>query len=166
VRVIKASAYLSAKAKSYILKPVVEKLAASLDHWAEEDEAVEALAPYDSVIPADLIPEYVSAITLTFVGHMGHSCTWSRTDFYTNRAALRIPKMVEKFDDTAASAFVDCIRTNDTLRGRIQHPTKMGRLRTLAEIVLGRVSETFPDKKLLKALVDPTRVTEFWKLAK
>jgi hypothetical protein len=166
VRVIKASAYLSATAKSYILKPIVQKLAASLDQWADEDKAVSALAPYSSVIPADLVPEYVPAITLTYIGRMGHSYMWSRTDFYANQAAQLIPKMVEKFDDSAASAFVECIRTNETLRGRIRHSTKMDRLRTLAEIVLSRVSESFPDTRLLKALVDPNRVPEFWRIAK
>jgi hypothetical protein len=166
VRVVKASAYLSPTARSYILNPWVKKLAANLDQWAAETEAVEALAPYASVIPASLIPDYVSAITLTFVGYMGHSCQWSRRDFYANRAAIHIPKMVEKFDDTAAAAFVDCIRSNDTLRSRVQHPIKMGRLRALGEIVLGRVSTAFPDKKLLQALVDPAREKEFWNLAK
>jgi hypothetical protein len=166
VRVVKASAYLTPTAKSYLLKPLVEKLAKSLDQWNDENDAVEALAPYAAVIPADLIPDYVSAITLTYVGYMGHSCQWSRRDFYANLAAQRIPKMVEKFDDKAASAFVEVIRTNDTLRGRIQDETKLGRLRTLGEVVLGRVSVTFPDKKLVEALVDPVRKSEFRKLAK
>jgi hypothetical protein len=165
VRVVKASAYLSATAKSYILKPQVQKLANNLDRWAAENDAVEALLPYASVIPASLIPEYVSAITLTFIGCIGR-CRWARQDFYADLAALRIPKMMEKFDDTAAAAFVDCIRTNGTLRGRILHPTKMGRLRMLGEIVLDRVSAAFPDKKLLHALVDPACEKLFWKLAK
>jgi len=165
VRLVKASAYLTPTAKSYLLKPLVEKLVNNLDRWADENEAVNALAPYAAVIPADLIPDYVSAITLTYVGYMGHSCQWSRRDFYANPAALRIPKMMEKFDDKAAAAFVEVIRTNTTLRERIQDETKLGRLRTLAEIVLGRVSATFPDKKLLEALVDPPRKSEFWKAA-
>jgi hypothetical protein len=166
VRVISASAYLSPTAKSYIIEPIVKKLAASLDQFLEEDEAVEALAPYAAIIPADLIPEYVTAITLTFVGHMGYSCRWSRTDFYANRAALLIPRMVKKFDDTAACSFVNCIRKNDTLRSRIQHDKKLNRLRELARIVLQRVSDTFADRKLLAALVDPGRIREFWVLAR
>jgi hypothetical protein len=74
--------------------------------------------------------------------------------------------MVEKFDDAASAAFVDCIRTSEILRGRIRNKDKMSRLRSLAEIVLGRVSAAFADKKLLEALVNPTREKEFWKLAK
>jgi hypothetical protein len=166
VRVVKASVYLTPTAKSYLLKPLVEKLAKSLDQLADENAAVEALAPYAAVIPADLIPDYVSAITLTYVGHMGYSCQWSRRDFYANLAAQRIPKMVEKFDDKAAFAFVEVIRTNDTLRGRIQDETKLERLRALGTTVVGRVSATFPHKRLLEALIDPARKSEFWKLAK
>lgn len=166
IRVVKASAYVSPTAKSYLLKPLVEKLAKSLDKWTDENDAVEALAPYAAVTPTDLIQEYVSAIMHTYVGYMGHSCQWSRRDFYANLAAQRIPKMVEKFDDKAAAAFVDVIRTKSTLRGRIQDETKLCRLRTLGEIVLGRVSATFPDKKLLEAMVDPGRKSEFWNFAK
>jgi hypothetical protein len=65
--------------------------------------------------------------------------------------------MVEKFDDSAAAAFVDCIRTNNTLRGRIQDSAKMGRLRTFAAGVLSRVSTTFADRKLLESLVNPAQ---------
>jgi hypothetical protein len=166
VRLVKASAYLTPTAKTYLLKPLVEKLTNSLDQWREENDAVEALAPYAAVMPPDLIPDYVSAIALTYVGFMGYSSQWSRRDFYANLAAQRIPKMVEKFDDKAASAFVGVIRTNNTLRERIQDETKLDRLRTLGEILLGRVSTTFADKKLLEALVDSARKSEFWKLAK
>ncbi len=148
------------------IKDVAASVRQRLINHAKADNAVEALAPYAAVIPADLIPDYVSAITLTYVGHMGYSCQWSRRDFYANRAALRIPEMVEKFDDKAAYAFVEVIRTNNTLRDRIQDETKFGRLRTLGEIVLGRVSATFPDKMLLAAMVDPAQKCEFWKLAK
>jgi hypothetical protein len=43
---------------------------------------------------------------------------------------------------------------------------KMARLQSLGDIVLGRVSESFTDRKLLKALVDPNQLAEFWKFAK
>ena len=107
-----------------------------LHKCVDENKAVEALAPYGAVIPASLIPDYVSTITLTYVGYNGYSCQWSRRDFYADLAALRIPKMIEKFDDTAAAAFVEVIRTNSNLWRRIQDESKLGPLRTLAEIVL------------------------------
>ena len=165
VHMVKASAYLTPTAKAYLLTPLVQKLTKSLDKWADENEAVAALAPYAAVIPNDLLADYVSGITQTYVGYMGRSHQWSRRDFYADTAALRIPKMIEKFDDKAAAVFVEVIRTNDTLRGRIQEETKLDRLRTLAQIVLGRVSITFPDKKLLEALIDPVRKLTFWKFA-
>jgi len=166
VTVVKGSAYLTPTARSYRLKPLVEQLSKSVDRFAEEDRLVKALAPFAAVIPTELIPEYVSAITLTFVGHMGHSAHWSRRDFFADEAALLIPKMFEKFDDKSADAFVEVIRSNRTLRSRIVNEPKLVRLRTLGEIVLGRVSATFPQKKLLEALVDPERKAEFLKLAK
>jgi hypothetical protein len=165
VRVVKASAYLSPMAKSYLLEPLVAKLVDSLDQWTDENEAVEALVPYASIIPADLIQDYVSGITLTYIGYMGHSSHWSRRDFYADLAALRIPKMMAKFDDKAASAFIKVIRTNKKLRKRLRDDVKLNRLRTIAEVVLGRVSASFLQRKLLKALVDPKRESEFWKLA-
>jgi hypothetical protein len=164
VRLVKASAYMTPTAKSYLLKPLVEKLTKSLDMWKEENDAVAALAPYAAVIPADLIPDYVSAITLTYVGYMGHSSHWSRRDFYANVAAMWIPKMMEKFDDKAAAVFVEVIRTNKMLQERIEDEIKLNRLRALGKIVLDRVSTTFPDQKLLEALVDPARKSEFRKL--
>lgn len=166
VRLVKASAYLSATAKKYIVKPLVEKLTENLDNWDEEDKAVKALAPYASIIPTDLIADYVSAITHTFVGKMGNSGSSSRKDFYADQAALRIPRMVESFDDAASTAFVDCIRNSEILRRRIQNPSKMSRLRSLANIVLDRVSSTFPDRKPLEALVDESSQAEFWNLVK
>jgi hypothetical protein len=164
VRLVNASAYLTPTARSYHLKPLVEKLSKSLDKWGDENAAVKALAPYAAVIPCELMSDYVSAITLTFVGYMGFSAQWSRRDFFANVAATLIPQMIEKFDDKGASAFVEVIRSNETLRSRIDDEAKLARLRILAEIVLGRVSSTFPDKQFLEALIDPARKSEFRKM--
>ncbi len=166
VRLVKASAYLTATAKKYVVQPLVTKLAESLDKFDEEDKAIKALAPYASIIPPDLLPDYVTAITHTFVGKTGFSNNWARTDFYADAAATRIPKMVESFDDAASAAFVECIRTSETLRRRIENPDKLNRLQSLANVVLSRISDSFPDKKLLESLVDTEREAEFWKLAK
>jgi hypothetical protein len=57
------------------------------------------------------------------------------------------------------------IRNNKLLRERIQVDIKLERLRTLATIVLGRVSTAFVHKTLLEALVDQDRKSEFVKLA-
>jgi hypothetical protein len=135
-----------------------------LDNFGVEDQCVRALAPYAANIPADLMPVYVSSIAQTYVGHFGGSARWSRTDFYANGAATEIPTMFEACDDTASAAFVECIRKNSTLRRRIDNPVKLNRLRSLANIVLGRVSAAFPHKKILEALVDEAREDDFWTL--
>jgi hypothetical protein len=164
VRTLKATAYLSPMAKRYVIQPLVERLRDGLDNFEVEDRCVRALAPYAANIPADLMPVYVSSITQTYVGHIGGSAHYSRTDFYANGAAMKIPKMFEAFDDTASVAFVECMRKNSILRRRIENPVKLNRQRSLANIVLGRVSAAFPEKKILEALVDDGHEEEFWKL--
>ena len=164
VRLVNASAYLSPTAKRYVIQPLVEKLRDNLDRFDAEDRYVRALTPYAANIPADLMHVYVSAITQTYVGHIGGSSQFSRTDFYANGAATHIPKMFEAFDDSASAAFVECMRTNSTLRRRIENPLKLNRLRSLANIVKDRVSAAFSEKTILEALVDENREDEFWRL--
>jgi hypothetical protein len=165
VRLVKASAYLSVKARRYILQPLIDRLRNSLDQWSAENACVKNLEPYASNIPPELVPAYVWGITQTYVGQMGHSAQWNRTDFYADAAAARIPGMFEVFDDAAAAAFLDCVRKNETLQQRVRaYPVKMERLRSLGKIVLGRVSAGFSEKKVLQALADKERVKEFWQL--
>jgi hypothetical protein len=165
VQLVKASAYLTVTARRYILKPLIDKLSNSLDQWDAENACVKSLEPYASNIPPELVASYVWGITHTFVGHIGHSAQWRRTDFFADAAAARIPGMFEVFDDTASAAFLDCIRRSDTLRQRVRaYPVKMERLRSLGKIVLGRVSAGFGERKVLNALVDPEHEKEFWQL--
>lgn len=162
VSLVGATAYLSPAARRYKIQPEVEKLKASLDKWKEENEAVKELLPYASVIPPECVSEYVWALTHTYIGCMGSSLQFARTNFYADQAALYIPKMFEMFDDKAAEAFVSCIRKSDTLRQRIRFPQKLDRLRSLGNIVQGKVSKAFPDHNILDFLVDPTKEREFF----
>jgi len=63
-----------------------------------------------STIPDGLLEDYVRALVMTYVGYTGGSIRYSRTDFYANEAALRIPRMFQAFDDKAGAAFVEAIR--------------------------------------------------------
>jgi hypothetical protein len=165
VRMVKASAYLTITARRYVIKPLIGRMRDGLDRWATENECARELLPYAASIPAELVPAFVSAITHTFVGHTGRSYQWSRTNFYADGAAVRIPKMFEVFDDTAAAAFLDCIRKSDLLRDRVRSAVaKMERLRSLGEIVLRRVSADFPETKVLESLVASECSKEFWRL--
>lgn len=161
VNIVGANAYLSATAKSYTLAPLVQKLNDSLDDWKEESECTQALLPYAANIPPDLINEYVWGLTHTYVGFMGGSPQYSRSDFYSNQAAELIPKMFEVFDDTAATAFIETIKNSALLRNRIKSPSKLARLRSLGNIVLNRISTSFAGRTFLESLVDENRIEEF-----
>jgi len=155
--------YLSMMCRKYILAPLIQKLAANLDEWQTEDAVVRELEPFSGYVPEELIPEYVQSLTLTYVGHTGASIMYSRTDFYANGAALRIPGMFGNLDDNAAEHFVDSVRTNTVLRKRIGNPAKLARLRVLGEIMLERVSESFQERGFLEVMIDPEREEEFFK---
>ncbi|PTX92747.1 hypothetical protein DB354_13335 [Opitutus sp. ER46] len=164
VNVVGAMAYLTPVARKYKIKPLVEKLAANMDQWTIENETVDALYPYASIIPQDLLSDYVSAIVHTYVGYVGHSPQFARRDFYANGAAITIPKMIQLFDNRAAEAFVECVKTSRILRDRIQHPSKLRRLRALGNIVLEKISANFVDKALLEALADEKDEAALFKL--
>lgn len=164
VNKVGANAYLSATSKDYQIRPLVQRLKDNLDQWAAENEAVRALRPYAANIPPTLLDDYVLALTHTYVGYMGGSAQFSRRDFFANEAAAAIPQMFEVFDDNAAAAFAEVVKRSSLLRRRIEAPAKLARLRSLANIVLGRVSGTFADKDFLEALVDEERTGDFFKL--
>lgn len=157
VRVVGGTAYLSAYARKYTIQPLVEKLKTNLDNWKVENSVVEELSPYAAVIPADLLDDYVSALVHTYVGTMGSSLHYNRTDFFANGAAFYIPGMCESFDDRAAEAFIRCVEGSDVLRRRIVHAPKLRRLRALANIVHERSSPTIPGRDLLDILVDESQ---------
>jgi hypothetical protein len=161
VNIVGANAYLSATAKNYTLVPLVKKLKESLDDWDKESECVQALLPYAANIPVDLINEYVSCLTHTYVGFTGGSPQYSRSDFYSNRAAELIPKMFEVFDDTAALAFIETVKNGELLRKRIHSPSKLNRLRSLGNMVLSRVSASFSGRAFLENLVDENKIEDF-----
>lgn len=163
VNIVGANAYLSTTARNYLISPLVTKLRGSLDDWPLENECVKALEPYAANIPNELISDYVSAITLTYVGYMGGSAQWSRRDFFANGAVPIIPKMFQVFDDNAANSFVDTIKQSEILRRRIESPAKLARLRSLANIVLERISASFKEKEFLENLVDENKAGEFFK---
>lgn len=164
VRVVDGTKYLSTTAKKYRIQPLVEALEKNVDVFKEENRLVQELEPYSAAIPGDLLPAYVGALTQTYVGRVGSSAHFSRTDFFADQAALAIPAMFQKFDDQAATAFVHAIKTNDLIKRRIHTPAKLRRLRSLGNIVLSRISATFPDKLIIEALVDETREEDFSKM--
>lgn len=154
---------LSVNARRYKIQPTITRLKDNLDNWQTENECVRELSRYAEVIPSDLMEDYVSGLTLTYVGTIGSSYQYNRTDFYADGAAMHIPDMFEKFDDTAAEYFINTLRKNTILKNRISNPQKLRRLRTLGQIIQDRISQSFHDKKIIELLCDETQEEKFLK---
>jgi hypothetical protein len=164
VRIVDGMKYLSLTARKYKIMPLVSELKEKLDKWDEENKIINELVPYASLIPQETIKDYVFAIIHTYVGYMGLSRMYDRSDFYADEASRKIPIMMQAFDDRAAEEFIDCIKSSPILRERIKRPEKMRRLRSLGNIVLEKVSGIFEEKAILEALVDEKREDEFIKM--
>jgi hypothetical protein len=158
--------YLSTFARKYRLQPVIEELADNLDTWSVENNCVSFLEEYAPYIPQELLEKYVSAIVHTYIGTTGSSTMYGRTDFFANGASVKIPGMIDVFDDNAADAFVNSILTSDVFPYRLRNPAKLRRLRFLTQIVLDRVSANFKKKKLLELILDEKKEKEFFSLLK
>ena len=161
VSLVGSNSYLSTTAREYIIKPLVDELKSSLDLWQTENRCVEALVPYAAQIPPGLVLDYVWALTQTYVGYVGGSAHFARTDFYANGAAIHIPGMFEAFDDSAVDAFVETLKTNKTLKSRIESPRKLNRLRSLGNIALEKASAGHTARHILELLVDPVKEPDF-----
>lgn len=166
VKMVGGDIYLSHSARKYKIEPLINRLNENLDSWQVENECVRDLSKYASIIPEECIAKYVSALTQTYVGYVGSSYQFNRTDFYADRAAAYIPSMFQVFNDRMAGAFVDTLRNNTTLKSRIRTPSKMRRLRGLGNIVREKITTTFTDKLVIELLVDESREEEFFKIIK
>ncbi len=155
--------YISSSSRKIIYEPAIKYLEDNLDNWSEEGKAVGFLQRLGSTIPSELIQRYVSAITLTYVGYKGGSYNCSRTTFYSNSAAPRISEMFEKFDNSSVEAFIEVIKTNDTLQSRIRYADQLNRLRTLGQILLNKPEIRDDLKVFLEILVNPEKLKELLK---
>lgn len=155
--------YVSSASRRILYEPLIGELENSLDNWTEEGRIVRHLQRLGSNIPSDLIERFVTAITLTYVGYRGGSYQSARTAFYSNSAAPRISDMFEKFDNTSAEAFVETIKSNETLLQRIRYVGQLNRLQTLGNILLNKPEIRDDTREFLELLVDSTKTSEFFK---
>ena len=93
VHVVSGMIYLSHNARKYKIVPLVQELKENLDNWDTENRCLRELKQFSSVIVDECIEDYVWALTHTFVGYIGSSGRYSRTDFYANGAAVRLGQM-------------------------------------------------------------------------
>jgi hypothetical protein len=154
--------YLSTTTRKLIYEPKIKFLEDHLDDWSEEATAVRDLEAFGSVVPDEYVERLVTALTLTYVGYRGASYQYNRTTFYSNAAAPKISRMVEKFDNKSADEFVKAIKTNTTLKSRIGGVAQLKRLRTLGDILLNKPEIKGDTKTFLELLVDETKTKEFY----
>lgn len=162
LKLIDGLKYLSTTTRKLIYEPKIKYLEDHLDDWGEEANAVNDLEAYGSVVPDEYISRLVTALTLTFVGYKGSSYQYGRTAFYSNAAAPKITRMVEKFDNKSAEAFMETIKTNATLKSRINNAAQLKRLRTLGDILLNKPEIKGDTKAFLELLVDESKTKEFY----
>jgi hypothetical protein len=158
--------YVSSATRESVFTEAIEKHEGCIDKWAEEATAVSYLERLGTSVPDGLINRYVAALTATYVGKDGYSHYHSRTNFYSNAAAPVVIRLFERFDDRAASAFVEAIKTDSSLYWRFRGDAKMNRLRTLAQTLLERPHLRDDIKDYLELIVDPERINEFRKSLK
>lgn len=155
---------LSTFARRYLLDPVIKKLNSNFGNFTIENDAVEFLEIYASYIPKDLVYEYVNGLTQTYVGMIGRSFNFARTDFYADLAAYKIPRMFEKFDPYAISCFKDVVKSNVSLKDRIKSSNvKLNRLRTLGKILIKQINETNENYEFLNCLITESEEQNFYK---
>ena len=153
--------YVSSSSRRAIFDPAIQNLEQNLDEWAEEGKYIHYLERLGTNIPGELIPRYVAALTLTFVGFEGRTYRSQRTNFYSNTAAPVIKLLFEKFDDKAAEEFVNAVKTNLMLKRRIKYPGQLARLRILGNILLDRPKLRSDVREFLELLVDEKKTGEF-----
>lgn len=157
--------YTSTASRRRIFAPIIKELNRSLDDWETEAKLVMRLERLGTNIPDDLVENYVSALTQTFVGYKGMSHRFSRSSFYSDGAAPSIKQLFESFDDKAADAFIEAIKNNEILRKRIHGPGQLNRLRILGNIILNRSKLRKDIKEFLELLVDEKNINKFLRKA-
>lgn len=159
--------YVTTATRRVLIEPLVKQLSGALDNWNEESRLAGELKNFSSFMPAELLPDFVSATTRTYVGYRGSSAHWQRTAFYSDGAAPRIKEMFESFDSNAVDAFVEMVKSDAVLRRRISGRSQLNRLRVLAQILLDKSLGSTDSKEFLELLVDEGKTGElFSKLPK
>jgi hypothetical protein len=164
IRLVESDRYLPITARRYKVQPIVQQLSENLYNFSVENNCIKELQPYASFIPEDLLELYISSITLTYVGTVGSSARFNRTDWYADIAATMIPSMFEQFDDRMSLIFVDFVKNSDALLHKISRPTKLRRLRNLAIIVAERISNAFSEIEFIEILTNEGKEEDLFRI--
>lgn len=160
IQLVGANKYLSQISREYKLAPLIQELKTNTNVWDIENKCVKELSNYADVIPSQYIHDYVWGLTHTYIGTIGSSYQYNRTDFYANGASVYIPDMFEKFDANMANEFVNTIRASDSLKRLVHTPSKLRRLRNLAMRIVDKLVEP-ESKNFIDLLIDETKESDF-----
>lgn len=160
IQLVGANKYLSQTSREYKLVPLIQELKTNTNVWDVENKCVKELSNYADVIPSQYIHDYVWGLTHTYIGTIGSSYQYNRTDFYANGASVYIPDMFEKFDANMANEFVNTIRSSESLKRLIHTPSKLRRLRNLAMRIVDKLVEP-ESKNFIDLLINETKERDF-----
>ncbi len=144
--------YLTHSVKLSVIEPLVDKLIDNLDNFSVENNVVNELEKFSDNIPLEIGKKYVEALTNTYVGRVGFSLQFSRTDFYANGASIIIPSMFEKLSSDFIDFFVSHISDSTILKDRIKANVKLKRLAKLCEVVISNASKD--SSKILSRIIE------------
>lgn len=162
IDVVNGNEYLSKFSREYAFVPLLEKYRNNIGTFTVENNCARQLVKYSSLITPEYLNQYVMIITKSYIGTIGNSYYFARTDFYADGAAQIIPDMFEKFDDVSTEHFLEYLKNNTEIRSLIRKPSKLRRIRTLGLILLERISGSFKYKNTLELLVDEEKEAEFF----
>ena len=153
--------FLPAAARTYKLKPLIERLESGLVGWDVEYSVIAELELYSEYVPDDLIERCVKSLVENFAAYSGGNRRYYRKPLPMDAGVNRIPKLFGTFDDRAVAAFVTALRGNTKLKSIVTGGGRIDRLRRLGEIAAARASANLPDKRILDLLLDQKREDEF-----
>lgn len=162
IKLVGGLMYVSSASRRVIIAPLVADLDAALDNWEKEGALAKQLQPLARFIPDELHQSFVQAITRTYVGYKSTSSSYSRTNFYSNVAALHIKEMFQSFDSALTDCFVETVKQDATLRRRIKEKGQLNRLRALGNILLESEIASDDAESFLEKLSDTTNTEELF----
>ncbi len=162
IKLVGGLMYVNSASRKVIIGPLIQSLESALDDWAKEGTIVKQLQPLARFIPDDLRQSFVQAITRTYVGYKSSSSSYSRTNFYSNTAAIYIKEMFQSFDSASTDSFVETVKTDNMLRRRIKEKGQLNRLRVLGNILLESEIASTEAKDFLEKLCDEAKTEELF----
>ena len=157
ITLVNGMRYVSSATRRIIYEPFIKELEENLDNWYAEGRAVTKIKELGNIIPDELLPRLVTALTLSYIGYSG---------VYSFDASPKIVDIFSTFDLKSASLFVEAIKTNDKIKSRIQSPKPLSRLRNLAGVILNNVQLKEDVQEFIELIIDNGKTAQLFRKIK